>query len=92
MIKKIKRYLTASGIASAVFFSFTAGAFAVEPTPTPTDTPVPTPTPVDPVYSVVTIDDRQVFILVLPSLVLMALALAHFTYIYSKPFRFRIFK
>ena len=90
---KNMRYIPAIGGALVVFlFSFTTRAFAIDPTPTPTDTPTPTPSEVSPVYAVATIDDRQIFILVLPSLVIMALALAHFTYVYSKPFRFRFFR
>ena len=92
MITKSLRFLAATGFASAVFFSFTAGAFAVEPTPTPTDTVTPQPVStvfVDYGYVSARIDDTQFTALFLVLLLIFILSLATFVLKVTAPISLR---
>ena len=88
---KNMRRLTSLGGAAVVLFSFTTVAFAEEtpaPTPSPTASTI-TPVVIEPTYSLVTIDDRQLTYILFPLYVLMMISIAAFVVRASAPLSLR---
>lgn len=95
---KHQQTLTFGIIAGLVLFlASPAISFAVEPDPTPTPTPtdiIPPAVviPPQPFYTVTTLDERQMFILSAPLLIIMILMLAGFMTKYATPIRLKFFR
>ena len=88
---KNMRRLTSLGGAAVVLFSFTTTAFAEEtpvPTPSPTESPV-APLVINPTYSLVTIDDRQLTYILFPLYIIMMISIAAFIIRASAPLSLR---
>lgn len=75
-------------VGAVLFLAAPTSAFAEDPTPTPTPTEI-VPVSIDPTYSVVTIDDRQLTFILLPILLILALTLANFVLRATAPYSLR---